>query len=355
MEAKSHVAAEEAVLIFLAGPERLDLFVVRSGGVFHESAAVGARDLATRVRVAREQLIGRPEAAASAGLGALHTLLLGPAADRGAFRGAARLLIVPHGSLAALPFAALWDQQAGRYLVEDYLVSYLPAAAALVERQPGSEAATGRVTVFAPLPDSLPGSAREARAIARLVPGTRTRLGRASTEAGVRRTLEAGGSVHLASHGSQNSQNPLFSRMIAGRRSGPGSVDDGRLEVNEILGMRTTSPLVFLSGCESGLASAGLEPFSAGTEEGSLAQAFLVAGAGTVVATLWRVSDAGAANLAERFYRHFEGGSSAAEALAVSQREEIRARRGADWAAYAVWGTGGRKSEVVVRTTEVRH
>jgi CHAT domain-containing protein len=175
------------------------------------------------------------------------------------------------------------------------------------------------------------------------------RLGKASSEPGVRRALEAGESVHLASHGSQNSQNPLFSRVVAGRRSGPGPEADGRLEVHEILGIRTTSPLVFLSGCETGLAAAGLEPFAQGMEEGSLAQAFLAAGAGVVVATLWRVGDAGAADLAERFYRHLGPGISAAEALARSQREAIGSRTGSDWAAYAVWGTGGRKTGAVVR------
>jgi CHAT domain-containing protein len=141
--------------------------------------------------------------------------------------------------------------------------------------------------------------------------------------------------------------------MIVGQRSGPGSDRDGRLEVHEILGMRTTSRLVFLSGCETGLASAGLEPFAQGIEEGSLAQAFLAAGAGTVVATLWRVGDTGAADLAERFYRQLglEGGVSAAEALARSQREVIRARTGSGWAAYTVWGIGERKSGTTVRTT----
>jgi CHAT domain-containing protein len=119
--------------------------------------------------------------------------------------------------------------------------------------------------------------------------------------------------------------------------------------VHEILGIRTTSSLVFLSGCETGLATGGLEPFAQGMEEGSLAQAFLVAGAGAVVATLWRVGDAGAADVAERFYRHLGPGISAAEALARSQREAIGSRTGSDWAAYAVWGTGGRKTGAVVR------
>ena len=131
-----------------------------------------------------------------------------------------------------------------------------------------------------------------------------------------------------------------------------GSRDDGRLEVHEILGLRTTSPLVFLSGCETGLGAAGEDPFARDADEGSLAQAFLVAGVGRVVATLWRVGDAGAAELAERFYRPPAWpGPPPEEALALAQREMIVARRGLTWAAYAVSGAGDRKSVGLVRAT----
>ena len=116
-------------------------------------------------------------------------------------------------------------------------------------------------------------------------------------------------------------------------------------------GLRTTSPLVFLSGCETGLGAAGQDPFALGADEGSLAQAFLVAGAGRVVATLWRVGDAGAAAVGERFYRHLRAGAAPEEALAAAQRELIPARGGFTWAAYAISGTGGRKSGGVVRAT----
>lgn len=195
--------------------------------------------------------------------------------------------------------------------------------------------------VFAPLPDSLPGTAREARAVSRLVPGALLRLGRASGETGLRQALAAGRPVHLASHGSHNPQNPLFSRVVAGRDRGPGTGDDGRLEVHEILGLRTSSPLVFLSGCETGLSAAGQDPFSRGTDEGSLSQALLVAGAARVVATLWRVADAGAAELAERFYRRLRTGITPDEALAGAQREMIPARVGFTWAAYGISAAGG--------------
>jgi CHAT domain-containing protein len=336
---QSHLSDDEALLTFLAGPERLDVFVVRKTGVFHQGVAIGDRALALRVRVGRELLAGSKRGQeVAAPLAELHELLLRPAIAAGALDGAEHLLIVPHGPLGALPFAALWDRRTGRFLVQDRVVTYLPSVDALSEAPAVPSAGQGGLVIFAPLPDSLPGTAREARAVAQLVPGAAVRLGRASNEAGMRWALGAGRAIHLASHGSSNIQNPIFSRVVVGRGAGPGPDDDGRLEVHEILRLRTTSPLVFLSGCETGLGTAGQEAFGQGSEEGSLAQAFLVAGARSVVATLWRVPDAGAAEMAAQFYGHLQRGVLPAEAMALAQREAVNGSRGYTWAAYAVFG-----------------
>jgi len=334
--------ADDGLLVYLAGPDRLDLFVVRSGRLVHRAAAIGERELSSRIRIGRGVLGGWPAARPGVPppLGGLSDLLIEPIRATGALDGATRLFIVPHGPLGAVPFAALWDRQSGRYLVEDREVLYLPAVSALEggARVPGR--GQNRLSVFAPLPESLPGTRLEAVQIDRRVAGAQVHLGRGSTEAAVRRALADGHSLHLASHGISNLQNPLFSRMVVGAAAREGSApgDDGQLEVHEVLRLEATSPLVFLSGCETGLGRAGHEAFGAGVEEGSLAQAFLAAGAGTVVATLWRVGDAGAADLAERFYRHVGEGLAPGTALAEAQREAIRAGGSLTWAAYAAFG-----------------
>ena len=352
-EAQSNLAGDEALLTFLAGPERLDLFLVRPGGVLHRSVPLGERALAMRVRLTRGLLAGTARGqAVPVALGEWHDLLLGPVIAAGGLDGVSRLLIVPHGPLGALPFAALWNRKTGRFLVEDQVLSYLPAVAALAGGGGASADPMRHLMVFAPLPDSLPGTAREARAVTRLVPGAELRLGKASGETEMRQALDAGRPIHLASHGSHNGQNPLFSRVIAGRDRGPGTDADGRLEVHEILGLSTTSPLVFLSGCETGLGAAGADPFAQDADEGSLSQALLVAGVEQVVATLWRVSDAGAAELAERFYGRLQSGATPEEALALAQRGMIPARAGYTWAAYTISGAGSRKFGGVVRATK---
>jgi len=147
--------------------------------------------------------------------------------------------------------------------------------------------------------------------------------------------------VHVASHGVLNSINPLFSRIELARRSDRPE-DDGRLEVHELLDLSVRSPLVYLSGCETGLGLAWSTDFARGEDYTTLAQSFLYAGARNVVATLWRIEDDGAAAFAQRFYRHLRQ-LSASEALAATQRE-MRGdpKYGAPyyWAAYFLTGGG---------------
>ena len=73
-----------------------------------------------------------------------------------------------------------------------------------------------------------------------------------------------------------------------------------------------------------------------------LTRAFHFAGARAVLASLWKVYDRSTATLMERFYTHWAGGSSKAEALRAAQLELIRARRAArrSWAAFELHGDG---------------
>jgi CHAT domain-containing protein len=152
------------------------------------------------------------------------------------------------------------------------------------------------------------------------------------------------GPVHVASHGTLNAWNPLFSRIELVRpRTGANPSNDGRLEVHELLGIVIRSPLVFFSGCETGRARAVTRDPVRGTVDLTLAQAALAAGAANVISTLWRIDDAGAGEFAARFYAHLKG-SSVAHAVARAQRELIADTRYASpyyWAGYT-WSGAGR-------------
>ena len=354
---RNALGADELLLEYLVTPERLLIFVVSPEGVRIAESTIPATNLASRVRVARE-LLGRPDAEPEAlrqVLSELYGILIEPAVRAGSVYQASTLIVVPHGVLTYVPFAALLDGVTHRYLAQSFAVLSLPSAAALpLMRDPGRRRARGvgesaramargaRASLFAPFPVSLPATADEAQAVASVLPGAAVALGSAATEARIRRALGGGGLVHVASHGSLNLRNPMFSRVELATGEPDRPEDDGRLEVHEVLGLDIRESLVYLSGCETGLGRAWSNRFAAGEDYATLAQAFLYAGAGNVIATLWRVEDEGAAEFAESFYRYL-GEADPVEALALAQRAMIGSgARGAPyyWAAYTLSGTG---------------
>jgi len=141
-----------------------------------------------------------------------------------------------------------------------------------------------------------------------------------------------------------NARNPMFSRIELARPSrGVRPDNDGRLEVRELLALDVRSPLVFLSGCETGAFEAWLDVPVRGSGDHTLSHGFLAAGAENVVSTLWRIDDAASEYLARAFYGSLRT-HSAADALVSAQRTLLREARFAApyfWAAYVLSGDGG--------------
>jgi CHAT domain-containing protein len=347
-EVRRALRPDEVVLEYVAAPDRVILFVATRDRIEWFASPVPLPELVRRLRVARE-LSGRRAGPPSptAALESLYGLLIQPAAGSHALTRARRLIIVPDPAFNHLPFAALRDPRGSGYLVERYALSYLPTAAALpLLRADGkSRSLSARrsipATVFAPLPDELPATPREARAVSDAWKGSRVLSGGRATEEALRQALSSERVVHVASHAVLESANPLFSRIVLARGDDTRS-NDGRLEMHEILGIGIRSPLVFLSGCETETGAAGSSTFAVGDDYATLARAFLFAGAQSVIATLWRIDDDGAALFASRFYDHL-GESSVDEALARAQREMIGSARHAApyyWASYRYIGGG---------------
>jgi tetratricopeptide (TPR) repeat protein len=341
----ARLAGDEVLLEYQPTADSLLIFVARRSGLTLLAVPLPPGGLQPKVRLARE-LIAQRGAAADRALPVLRSLdelLVQPARRSGMLAGIRQLVIVPHGLLAYLPFAALQNSETGRFLVQDFMLLTLPSASALVavrERQ-RTDGPGGTAAVLAPSSAALPATRREADAVARSLPQAELFTGRAATEPRLRTALAAGGLVHLATHAELNSLNPMFSWLETAPGRGGDPADDGRLEVHEILGLRVRSPLVFLSGCETGLGTGSSTAFAPGEDFATLARAFLYAGAGSVVATLWRVDDEAAAALAERFYHRLGDGPSVA--LALAQRELLADRHYREpyyWAGYQVVGAG---------------
>lgn len=334
----------EAIVEYFTSPSELHIFVVRSDRIAHAGLAISREALADRVRLARD-LVSDPDGGltAEAVLRALFQDLLAPAIRTGALNGVHRLIVVPHGPLTHVPFAALLDEK-GKPTVSSFSVAVLPAAGALPALRSKAPRHQGRTRsgglALAPLPDALPATREEALGVQRVLGGDVV-SGSDASERVARRGLESVRVVHFATHGSMNPVNPMFSRLDLAPGAGGDSGDDGRLEVHELLGLRIASDLVFLSGCETGRGGSWSTAYERSEGYATLAQAFLYAGAGNVVATLWRVTDSGAADLARRFYEALEG--DPVSALAAAQRQMLADGRYSApyyWATYQVLGAG---------------
>lgn len=144
--------------------------------------------------------------------------------------------------------------------------------------------------------------------------------------------------IHLSTHFLADSANPHL-LSIALTPDSNGNALFSSLDLNSI---RTGSKLVVLSGCNS---SAGAQV--SGIAVNGLARACLIAGASTVIATLWPTVDSDGP-IFPIFYRHLLRQNwsqrSAAQALRAAQLEMIRqggwTSRPAYWAAYLAISKG---------------
>lgn len=143
--------------------------------------------------------------------------------------------------------------------------------------------------------------------------------------------------VHLATHGVIDAQHPEKSGLVFSRVDARGQPVEAILSLADVYGLRWSSELVTLSGCETAL---GEEVRGEGLM--GLTRGFLHAGARRVLASLWKVNDRATAELMTRTYRATLGeGRAPAAALAAAQRGLAADPRYAApyyWAAFQVHG-----------------
>ena len=280
---------------------------------------------------------------------------------------AKHLLVSPDGALNLIPFEALVDEK-GSYLVENYEFTYLTSGRDLVRMQVARESKSkpliianpvfGETTVaktvdgkrrnttaarassrmvFTP----LVGSAQEARAIQAIFPDAVALDGAKATESALKQT-SAPQILHIATHGfflgetlpgempgalrglkiTGKFDNPLLRSglALAGANARQDGENDGILTALEASGLNLWgTKLVVLSACDTGLGEV-----RNGEGAYGLRRAFVLAGAESLVMSLWAVSDHVTREMMTDYYKNLKQGAGRGAALRAVQIEMLK-------------------------------
>jgi CHAT domain-containing protein len=248
------------------------------------------------------------------------------------------LIVVPDGKLHLLPFSALINR--GQYVLTSHLVTVVPSGTVLdllrhrTDQMVRDETPYVGVAAWTSKPSpttliakvrraisgpersqlvALPESRHEVETIATDLPKPSTiLLGDRATETNFKQLpLGQYNVIHLALHGYVDPEIPDRSALVFAPEKS--AKNDGLLQVREIRGLRLNANLVTLSACDTGIGPVGEE----GVE--NIVNAFIDAGAESVVSTLWEVEDQATEELMADLYANLGHQEGKAEALRQAQ------------------------------------
>ncbi len=244
-----------------------------------------------------------------------------------------KLIIIPSGRMATIPFEALItrDIDIGMefkeipYLINRYFISYQYAASLYlnphVEMMPEST-----ISLFAPIEfkgrrlSPLPGTQDEVQDISNLFAGSTAEVSlfvedKATVSKVESEAVAHSKYLHFATHGIVDEQRPERSQICLATETN----NLGNLYSGDIYGLNLSADLVVLSACETGLGK-----ISKGEGIIGLTRALIYAGSNNLIVSLWRVNDASTSLLMTNFYRSMLQQNSYAEALTYAKKEMIK-------------------------------
>ena len=276
------------------------------------------------------------------------------------YRDKPDLVIVPDRALHLLPFTALLD--GGSYVIQTHTVDVEPSStvfdllgkrqsykanadmpyvgvAAWTQPTDTRNAIVRAITgpersQLVPLPDSK----LEVETVAQDLPKPSTiLLGADATEGHFKDlSLESTEVIHLALHGYADLDYPDRSALIFA--PDPSGKEDGLLQVREIRKLHLNAKLVTLSACDTGVGPVG----EAGVA--NLVNAFIEAGADSVVSTLWELEDHATEHLMVNFYSGLAQHARKVDALRTAQLDLLN--QGLSpyfWASFQIVGDANGK------------
>jgi tetratricopeptide (TPR) repeat protein len=369
-EVQQALAPDQAVLSFQLAEEmsRGAAPVFRGGSwvvaVTRDDARVFALPEERAVRELVTIFLGlcrrRDGSEAAAGTRLFEELLAEPLRSMGP--AVRRLVLVPDGSLHALPFAALRPRADADPIGVTHEIARTPSVTLWMRwrEEPGEAVEpTGRGTVLALADPELPGSATpdalraakpwieglrlgclpharaEARALVRSLDGdSHLAYGAEASERFLKQAeLKRFRILHLATHAVVDDEHPERSAVVLT----PGDEEeDGFLQVREIVELDVRNKVVILSSCRS---ASGTVLRGEGVQ--GLARGFLQAGARGVVGNLWPLRDDDAELLVRELGQGLGRGRSIAAALAEARAARVEAGApAAAWAGLVLLGDG---------------
>jgi hypothetical protein len=241
----------------------------------------------------------------------------------GYLEGVARVVFSPFAIGHILPWAVVaWKarwRSADGYALPLTTVPSVGVLTRLRLRKPRPSRGPALV-VGNPLGD-LDSAQEEAVEVARML-DCQAFLGSKATKGTVMKGLRDAEIIHLATHAFFSSYSPLESGVI---------LFDGVLTVQEIFSLSIETDLLVLSACQTGL----YQQVNSGDELGGLASAFLHAGAGAMVCSLWEVDDEATQFLMVTFYNLCSQGMAKPEALCEAMTQTRNHER---WSHPYYWG-----------------
>lgn len=327
-------------------PQRLAVCLVRHTGApkWYDLGEVSAVDSAV---IAARRAVRSSAADPVADLQALSRLVLLPLATE--LVGVQRLRIAADGALLVAPLAAL-PLADGTPLGQALTVSYVGSGRELLARFRDNQARQPPLVVANPefgpkgkaaggerdaelrslVVEPLPGTAAEAKTLARLFPKAKVLTGSDARESALA-AAKGPQFLHVATHGffqtaarataSATQKAPLLRSglLLAGFNRHRSGSDDGVLTALEAASLDLQgTQLAVLSACNTGVGD-----LRAGDGVQGLRRALAIAGAQTVVMSLWSVDDAATGALMSEFYTQWQAGKTRSAALRAAQ-ENVR-------------------------------
>ncbi len=319
--------------------ELVILVVTKDHATFHRSPVPPERLWSlTREALGSVQAPQTPPAGMWDQLTALRDALIAPIEEE--LADVDRIQILPTRRLHYLPFQALAKRTATgvRYLIEDKEVTFVSGAAlsAIGRPTPRPTAEPPMLLLLGNATEDLPDAEREVQAIRGIFPSAQTFTRGAASADVIHEQAGRAAVLHFAVHGELLGALAASSHLKLAPKG-----DAGHFTVSDIRSLPLAKArLVTLSACVTSLGQGDPR----GVAASSLSDAFIAAGAATVVGTLWSVADTSTRDLMGEFYRQLAGGRCKGSALRSAQLSLLRSPRYAHpyyWSGFQLSGDAG--------------